>query len=87
MVSLSVEKGRRSAAAAPVGHPAAGSATLGIGLGLGVGWRLGEPRHLSPWPPPPLIGTVRRGLTSQTRAERPRSGREIRAHTWPLGQV
>jgi hypothetical protein len=43
MALLSVEKGRRSAAAPPVGHPTAGSATLGIGLGLGVGWRLGEP--------------------------------------------
>jgi hypothetical protein len=53
MVSLSVEKGRRSAAAPPVGHPTAGSATLGIGLGLGVGWRLDKPRLLSPWPPPP----------------------------------
>jgi hypothetical protein len=47
MESVSVE---RSGAVAPlvgvapsVGHPAAGSATLEIGLGLGVGWRLGEP--------------------------------------------
>jgi hypothetical protein len=29
--------GDEEAVAAPVGHPAAGSVTLGIGLGLGVG--------------------------------------------------
>jgi hypothetical protein len=60
MASLSVEKGRCSVAAPPVGHPAVGSATLGIGLGLGVGWRLGEP-HLLSLAPLPLIGNVRRG--------------------------
>jgi hypothetical protein len=69
--------------------PVAGSATLGIGLGLGQwgGDSGSEPRILSLWPRPPLICTVRREPTSQTRAGRPRSGREIRAHTWPLGQA
>ena len=46
--------------------PAAGSATLWIGLGLGQ-WGCGgdEPRTLSRLPHLLFIGTVRRGPTSQ----------------------
>jgi hypothetical protein len=45
--------------------PAAGSATLGIELGWGQWGGGSEPRVWSPWPSPPLIGTVRQGPTSQ----------------------
>jgi hypothetical protein len=44
---------------------ATGSATLRIGLGLGRWGGGSEPHVWSLWPPPPLIGTVQRGATSQ----------------------
>ena len=67
-----------------VALPAAGSATLWIGLGLGQ-WGCGgsEPRtvcHFSHL----FIGTVRRGPTSHEMAGRPRSGRGqgVRLDRW-----
>jgi hypothetical protein len=67
--------------APPVGHPAAGSATLGIGLGLGVGWRLGEPHNVSHRPHLLFIDIVWRGPPTSVGFDAPRSGR------WPKVQV
>jgi hypothetical protein len=77
----SVSVARSGVVAPPVGHPAAGSATLGIELGLGQ-WGGGsdsQPRTLCPGPPPPIYGAVQRGPTSHLWAGHPRSGRRSRA--------
>jgi len=68
-----------------VALPAAGSATLWIGLGLGQwGCGGGEPREQSRLPHLLFIGTVRRGPTSHEMAGRPRSGRGqgVRLDRW-----
>jgi hypothetical protein len=44
-------------------------------LGFGVGWRLGEPHVMSPWPPLPLIWHCATGAHQPCWVGRPRSGR------------
>ena len=68
-----------------VALPAAGSATLWIGLGLGQwGCVGGKPHEPSRLPHLLFIGTVRRGPTSHEMAGRPRSGRGqgVRLDRW-----
>jgi hypothetical protein len=53
-------------------------------LGFGVGWRLGQPRVLSPCPHSLLYGTVRRGPTNPVGLDAPDQGGD-QGPSRPLG--
>jgi hypothetical protein len=53
-------------------------------LGFRVGWRLGEPHVLSPWPPLPLIWRCATGATNPVGLDAPDQGRD-QGPSRPLG--